>query len=108
MPTATDDLMNMSEEDALVLWYYGGYGTRENFPGARVATLLMVRGFNASGRKALARLFASLGPNSGIRAALALLRSLANRPAPIALPAPTLRALAPQRRYHRLTPTRAP
>ncbi|MBT2395939.1 hypothetical protein [Streptomyces sp. ISL-100] len=102
------DLMNLSEEDALVLWYYGGYGSRESFPGARLAALLMLRGVNESGRKTLARVFASLSPHSGIRAVLALLRSLANQPAPIALPAPALRVLAPQRRCHRFTPTRAP
>ncbi|MFI6899280.1 hypothetical protein ACIBM4_34755 [Streptomyces sp. NPDC050256] len=102
------DLMDLSEEDALILWRHGGYGSRDTFPGARVATLHMIRGFNRSGRKALARLFASLAPHAEIRAVLALLRTLANLPAPIALPAPAPVRLTPQGRFHRFTPARAP
>lgn len=102
------DLLNMSDDHALILWRFGGYGTREDFPGARRATLLMLRGVDRSARKALARIFVSLAPRSGVRAVLALLRVLAHRPAPIALPAPAPRGLAPQRRCHRLTPARAP
>lgn len=102
------DLLNMSDDHALILWRFGGYGSREDFPGARRATLAMLRGVDRSARKALARIFASLAPHSGVRAVLALLRVLAHRPAPIALPAPAPRALTPQRGWHRLTPARAP
>lgn len=102
------DLFDMSDEHALLMWRFGGYGTAENFPGARLATLRMLRGTGRSTRRTLARIFASLAPHSGVRAVLALLRVLAIRPAPVALPAPTPRALSPQRRSHRLTPARAP
>lgn len=102
------DLLSMGDEHALTLWRFGGYGTREDFPGARRATLAMLRGVDRSGRRALARVFASLAPRSGVRAVLALLRVLTIRPAGIALPAPAPRALASQRRCHRLTPARAP
>ena len=102
------DLLDMNDEHALILWRFGGFGTREDFPGARLATLFMLRGVDRSGRKALARVFASLAPHSGVRAVLALLRVLAIRPAGVVLPAPAPRALSPQRRCHRLTPARAP
>jgi hypothetical protein len=101
-------LLDMDDEHALILWRFGGYGTREDFPGARLATLRMLRGVDRSGRKAMARVFASLAPHSGVRAVLALLRVLAIRPAPVALPAPAPRALTPQRGWHRSTPARAP
>jgi hypothetical protein len=102
------DMLNLTEEDALILWRYGGYGTPENFPGARLAPLFMLRGVDKAGRRAMARLFASLAPHAGIRAVLALLRALTIRPALIALPAPAPLALSPQRRCHRFSPARAP
>lgn len=113
------NLLKMDDEHALILWKWGGYGTPENFPGARLATLFMLKGHNKKGRRNLARCFAELAPHSGARAVLALLGaltrrvlavllSLVDRPAGIALPAPAPRALAPQRRCHRLTPARAP
>lgn len=105
---ALADLLDLDDEHAEILWRLGGYGSREDFPGARVATLRMIRGIDRPARRALARLFASLAPHSGIRAVVALLRALTSRPAPVALPAPAPRALSPQRRCHRLTPARAP
>lgn len=116
MPTSKDtggfdaefDLFEMDDDHALIMWRFGGYGTAENFPGARLAMLFMLRGESRSSRKALARVFASLAPRAGIRAVLALLRVLAVRPAPVAVPAPAPRALSPQRRCHRFTPARAP
>ncbi|MGC4979025.1 hypothetical protein ACLQ2D_39950 [Streptomyces sp. DT199] len=113
------DLLKMDEETARLLWKWGGHGTPENFPGARLAPVLMLRGYDKEGRQTLARMFADLAPHSGASAVLALLGSLtrrvlavllslADRPSPIALPAPEPRALSPQRRCHRLTPARAP
>ena len=112
-------LLKMDDETARCLWKWGGYGTSENFPGARYAALLMLKGYDREGRRSLARCFADLAPHSGASAVLALLGaltrrvlavllSLVDRSAPIALPAPEPRALAPQRRCHRLTPARAP
>lgn len=106
--TAPVDLLNLDDGDALILWTYGGYGTRDDFPGARLATLFMLQGTDRAGRRGLARLFASLAPHVGIRAVLALLRALTHRPARIALPSLPPRALSPQRRCHRFTPARAP
>jgi hypothetical protein len=116
---AAHNLLKMDDETARCLWKWGGYGTPENFPGARLAALFMLVGRDKGGRRSLARMFAELAPHSGARAVLALLRtltrrvlavllSLVSRPAGIALPAPAPRALAPQRRCHRLTPARAP
>lgn len=102
------DLFNMPDEHALIMWRFGGYGTEANFPGARLATLFMLRGVGRSARKNLARVFASLAPHSGVRAVLALLLVVAVRPAPVALPTPAPRALSPQRRCHRPSPARAP
>ncbi|MEU8765039.1 hypothetical protein [Streptomyces sp. NPDC048659] len=102
------DLFNLSHEDALILWKFGGYGTEADFPGVRVATLLMLHGKDRGGRRHLARLFASLAPHAGVRVVLAVLRFLAARPAPIAVPAPAPRALSSQRRHHRIAPARAP
>ncbi|NEE38378.1 hypothetical protein G3M53_74900 [Streptomyces sp. SID7982] len=102
------DLLNLSEEDALILWYHGGYGSREDFPGARVATLRMIRGVSRSARRGLARAFAALAPSSAVRALSALLRALTARPAGVALPAPAPVRLTPQGRFNRFTPARAP
>ncbi|MCX4429464.1 hypothetical protein [Streptomyces mirabilis] len=102
------DPFDMTDEHALIMWRFGGFGTAENFPGARLAMLRMLRGTGRSTRKALARIFASLAPHSGVRAVLALLLVVAVRPAPVALPTPTPRALSPQRRCHRPSPARAP
>ncbi|MFF6873692.1 hypothetical protein [Streptomyces sp. NPDC012450] len=101
-------MLNMSEEDAEILWKYGGYGSRAPFPGARLAVLFMLRGNDKAGRRGLARLFASLAPHHAVRIVLAVLRFLAARPAPIAVPAPAPRVLSSQRRHHRIAPARAP
>ncbi|WP_121832815.1 hypothetical protein [Streptomyces sp. S1] len=102
------DMLNMSNEDAEILWRYGGYGSRENFPGARLATLFMLRGVDKAGRRGLARLFASLAPHHAVRLVLAVLFALAVRPAPAPLPALPPLPLTTKERWHRLTPTRAP
>lgn len=102
------DLFDLDDEHALLLWRFGGYGTAENFPGARIAILTMMRGTSRSTRKDLARIFASLAPHAGFRAVLALLYVMVARPAPVSPPAPAPRVLAPQRRCGRLTPARAP
>lgn len=113
------NLLRMDDETARCLWQWGGYGTPEDFPGARLAALFMLVGRDKEGRRSLARMFAELAPHTGARAVLALfaamnrhvlavLLSLVDRSAGIALPAPAPHALSPQRRCHRLTPARAP
>lgn len=101
---------SMTEEDARVMWKYGGFGGTggEDFPGTRVAIVRMLRAVTASGRRRLARFFASLSPRSAVLALAALLRTLTLRPAGVTLPAPATRTLTPQGRCYRLTPARAP
>lgn len=102
------DLFDLDDEHVLLLWRFGGHGTEEDFPGARIAILSMVRGTSRSTRRDLARIFASLAPHFGFRAVLALLWALVTRPAPIPCPAPAPRVLSAQRGWTRLTPARAP
>ncbi|WP_225805302.1 hypothetical protein [Streptomyces sp. NK15101] len=103
------DMLNMSDEDAAILWKFGGYAaSRGPFPGARLATLFMLRGNDRAGRRGLARLFASLAPHHAVRLVLAVLFALAFRPAPAPLPALPPLPLTTKERWHRLTPTRAP
>lgn len=103
-----DFLDDMTNREALVLWTFGGYGPAESFPGVRLARVLMFRGVDNKGRRAMARMFADLAPHTAARLVLALLLVLTIRPAGIALPAPAPIRLSPQRRSHRFTPARAP
>lgn len=103
-----DWLHTMTDEDARILWVFGGYGDHDDFPGARVAVVRMVRGVAPTARRALARHFASLSPREAVAALAALLRALAVRPAGVPLPIAAPLAMSPQRRCHRLTPARAP
>lgn len=105
-----DMFLNMSEEEFLILWRFGGYrGLPPQDVDRRIVA--MVKGMTPAGRRsvgrAFVRAFAALPVQ--VRSALAaLLLSLVGRPAGIALPAPAPRVLSPQRRCHRLTPARAP
>ena len=103
--------LRMTEEEALILWRFGlgREGTPPQDADRRIVA--MVKGMTPRARRdvarAFVRAFASRRPE--VLAALALLLlSLTVRPAGIRLPAPAPRALAPQRRCHRLTPARAP
>lgn len=64
---------DMTTEDARTIWYLGGFGTREDFPGVGAALFRMVRGVTRRARRRLAEDFASLAVRRGVRAALALL-----------------------------------
>lgn len=102
--------LRMTEEEFLILWRFGGY---EGLPPQDVdrRIVAMVKGMTPRARRDVARAFvrAFTSTRPRVRAALvALLLALVGRPAGIALPAPAPRALAPQRRCHRLTPARAP
>ncbi|WP_318206204.1 hypothetical protein [Streptomyces sp. SCL15-4] len=105
-----DLFLNMTEEEFLILWKWGGYrGVPPRDVDRRIVA--MVKGMTPQARRdvgrAFVRAFAALPPQ--IRAALAaLLLVLVGRPAGIPLPAAAPRALSPQRRWHRLTPARAP
>jgi hypothetical protein len=99
---------SMTEEDARVLWIYGGHGTPEDFPGTRVAIVRMLRARTAAGLRSLGKFFASLSPRAGAVALAALLRVLISRPAGVPLPARAPVHLSPQGRCYRLTPARAP
>lgn len=106
-----DMFLNMSEEEFLILWKWGGYsGHPPQDVDRRI--VVMVKGMTARGRRdvarAFVRAFASTPPR--VRAALvALLIILVGRPAGVSLPvAPAPRTLTPQRGWHRLTPARAP
>lgn len=103
--------LDMTEAEATVIWRFGlGLeGTPPQDVDRRIVA--MVKGMTPRARRdvarAFVRAFASRCPR--VLAALALLLlSLTVRPAGIPLPAPAPRALAPQRRWQRLTPARAP
>jgi hypothetical protein len=105
-----DMFLNMTEEEFLILWKWGGYrGVPPQDVDRRIVT--MVKGFTPAGRRsvgrAFVRAFTALPPT--VRAALAaLLLVLAGRSAGIPRPAPVPRVLIPQRGWPRLTPARAP
>jgi hypothetical protein len=100
----------MTEDEFLIIWRFGGYsGLPPKDVDRRIVA--MVKAVTPRGRRdvgrAFVRAFTSTRPQ--VRAALvALLLALVGRPVGIALPAPTPRALSPQRRCHRPSPARAP
>jgi hypothetical protein len=105
-----DMFLRMTEEEFLILWKWGGYhGHPPKDVDRRIVA--MVKGMTPRARREVARAFVraftSLSPKA-LAALVAFLLALVNRPAGIALPAPAPRALAAQRRCHRLTPARAP
>lgn len=69
-----EELLDMPEEHARIVWKWGGFGDEHDFPGARVALARMLRGVTPAARRQLARHFASLAVRRGPLAALALLR----------------------------------
>ncbi|WP_405546646.1 hypothetical protein OG590_40535 (plasmid) [Streptomyces goshikiensis] len=101
-------LEEMTEAEARCLWTWGGYEDHRPFPGRQLALLLMFAPADRGGARMLARFFARMAPHAGLLLVAALLRVAANRPHPIALPALAPAGMSPQRRYHRITPARAP
>jgi hypothetical protein len=83
-----------SEEHARILWKWGGFeSTLGAFPGLAVAELRMIRGVSRAARKRLARIFASLAPQSRAVALAALVA--ATRPGcPATIQLPPARAPA--------------
>lgn len=100
----------MTLEEVRTLWFYGGYGTRDDFPGIAAALFRMVRGVTRRARRSLAEHFASLAVRRGVRAALALLAvvlRVTERPAvPSRMSGRTVRRLLPQAGHGALAPVR--
>lgn len=91
---SSDFLTAMTEDQARILWKWGGYADRYGaFPGVRIALLRMLRARTSAARRRLARLFASLAPASRPVALAALVA--ATRPGrPATIPLPPARAPA--------------
>lgn len=100
----------MTLEEARTLWHWGGYGTRDDFPGIAAALFRMVRGVTRKARRGLAEHFASLAVRRGVRAALALLAvvlRVTERPAvPSRMSGRAVRRLLPQAGHGALAPVR--
>ncbi len=102
-----DSLELLTEEEARVLWTWGGFGEPEAFPGVRLAVLQMVQAVTSTARRWLGRYFASLAPHSGVRAVLALLGSRRSRfPARIPVPVPAPVRMTSQRQRSTVAPSR--
>lgn len=69
-----EEILDMTDEHARIIWRWGGFGDDDSFPGARVALARMLRGVTPAARRQLAQHFASLAVRRGPLAALALLR----------------------------------
>lgn len=65
---------DMSPEDALSLWRFGGFGDEYDFPGVSAALFRMVRGVTPAAQRRLMQDLSLLANRRGALAALALLR----------------------------------
>lgn len=68
-----EELLDMPEEHARIIWRCGGFGDDHDFPGVRVMLARVLQPVTRTARRYLARHFASLAVRRGPRAALALL-----------------------------------
>jgi hypothetical protein len=103
-----DELWDMPEEHARIMWKWGGFGDEHDFPGVRVMLARVCRGVTPAARRMLARHFASLAVRRGPLAALALLRLvLPLVPAPVVQrPGGAVRRLLPQAGHGAVAPSR--
>lgn len=100
----------MTDDEVAIIWRFGGFHGEPPQDRDRLICA-MVRGVTRSARQFMARAavraYAAVRPE--VRAALvALVLILVGRPAGVALPAPAVPVLSPQRRSVRITPARAP
>jgi hypothetical protein len=105
-------LSRYSDDQLGILWKFSGLGELTGDPEApypgRREMVKFLQPIPGSWRDILRRAVRTAGNRPELAALVALLLSLVIRPAGVPLPAPTPRALSPQRRCHRLTPARAP
>lgn len=105
-------LSRFSDDQLGIIWKFSGLGELTGDPQApypgRTVMARFIQPIPGSWRDILRRAVRTMGNRPELAALRALLLSLVNRPAGIALPAPAPLALSPQRRCHRFTPARAP